>query len=267
MALKLLNIIIIIFTTLLFTFFITKNNTSTINLPLQENNNNKTMALYPGLRIPARAAQTATVIFLHGLGDSPEGWVFLAQEAARQNRLPHVKFVFAKAPDQPVTLNYGMEMPSWYDIKALGNVMGQQDEAGILASVDRVKQIIAEELEFVDSSRIVVGGFSQGCAVSLATSVVYDKPLAGVIGLSGYLPIHNKLETLKSDANVNTPYFLGHGTADQVVKFEFGKMSRDHLINGFGRTKVEWHQYENMVHTASPQEIEDLFQFLEKIIA
>lgn len=227
-----------------------------------------TMSLYPGLRIPARTAQTATVIFLHGLGDSPEGWAFLAQEAARQRRLQHVKFVFAKAPDQPVTLNYGMEMPSWYDIKALGNVMGLQDEEGILASVDRVKQIIKEELDegVVDTPRIVIGGFSQGCAVSLATSVVYDKPLGGIIGLSGYLPIHERLEALKSDANVNTPYFLGHGTADQVVKFEFGKMSRDYLINNFGRTKVEWHQYENMVHTASPQEIEDLFQFLEKVI-
>lgn len=84
-------------------------------------------------------------------------------------------------------------MPAWYDIKALNNVMGQQDEEGIFASIDRLKQVINEEIQDgLPSNRIVIGGFSQGCAISLGTSVVYDKPLGGVIGLSGYLPIHEK---------------------------------------------------------------------------
>lgn len=223
--------------------------------------------VYPGIRIPAKSAHTATVIFLHGLGDTPMGWTFFAQEAARQGRLKHVKFVFAEAPNQPVTLNYGMTMPSWYDIKALGNVMGQQDEDGILASIGRLKQVIKEEIdEGIPSNRIVIGGFSQGCAISLGTSVVYDKTLGAIIGLSGYLPIHEKLTTLKRTENINTPYFLGHGTGDQVVKFEAGKLSRDYLMNDLGRTKLEWHQYENMVHTASPEEIQDIFDFLERVI-
>lgn len=223
--------------------------------------------VYPGIRIPPKSAHTATVIFLHGLGDSPMGWVFFAQEAARQGRLKHVKFVFAEAPNLPVTLNYGMVMPAWYDIKSLGNVMGQQDEEGILASIDRVKQVVAEEVEGgLSTNRIVVGGFSQGCAISLGASVIYDKPLGGVVGLSGYLPIHDKMVALKSEANANTPYFLGHGTADQVVKFQSGELSRDFLKGTLNRTNLQWHQYEGMVHTASPEEIEDVFKFLESVI-
>lgn len=222
---------------------------------------------YPALRHPAKVAHTATVIFLHGLGDSPLGWSFFAEEAVRQNRLQHVKFVFPAAPNQPVTLNFGMTMPSWYDIKELGNVIGQQDEDGIFASVDRVKQMIKEEINAgIPANRIVIGGFSQGCAISLATSVLYDTTLAGVVGLSGYLPLHDKLVSLKSSANDNTPYFLGHGTADQVIKFEYSKLTRDYLKTKYGRTNVEWHSYENMVHTANDAEIEDVFKFLEKII-
>lgn len=223
--------------------------------------------VYPGIRHPAKAAHTATVIFLHGLGDSPLGWTFFAEEAARQNRLNHVKFIFPEAPNQPVTLNYGMTMPSWYDIKALGDVIGQQDEEGILASIERLKQMIKEEIDSgIPSNRIVVGGFSQGCAISLSTSVVYDKPLAGVVGLSGYLPIHEKLAAIQPSANANTPYFIGHGTADQVVKFEFGKLSKELLVKQFHRTKLEWHQYPNMVHTVSPEEIQDVFAFLDRVI-
>lgn len=90
------------------------------------------MPPYPAVRIPAKAAHTATVIFLHGLGDSGAGWMFLAEEARKAQRLNHVKFIFPEAPQQPVSLNFGMRMPSWYDIKELANVNAAQDQEGIL---------------------------------------------------------------------------------------------------------------------------------------
>ncbi|ANB15364.1 palmitoyl-(protein) hydrolase [Sugiyamaella lignohabitans] len=122
---------------------------------------------YPAVRIPAVKAPSATVIFLHGLGDSGNGWRFLAEEAIRKKRLQHVNFIFPDAPMKPVTLNFGMQMPAWYDIPKLENVRHKQDEVGVLESVDRLKAMIEEELgKGVPSERVVIGGFSQGCAIS-----------------------------------------------------------------------------------------------------
>ena len=108
--------------------------------------------------------------------------------------------------------------------------------------------------------RIIIGGFSQGCAVSLATSAVFDKPLAGVIGLSGYLPIRDTIVSYAVDnkldvINKKTPYFLGHGTADPVVQFQYGKLSRDVLINQLGRENVSWNEYPGMEHSSLPRGI------------
>jgi predicted esterase len=227
---------------------------------------------YPAVRIPAKKVHTASVIFLHGLGDSGYGWSFLSDEAARSNKLQHVKFIFPHAPQQPVTLNMGMKMPSWYDIRELSSIQAQQDEPGVLKSIDRLKQIIAEEVQAgIPTDRIIIGGFSQGCAVSLATSAVFDKPLAGVIGLSGYLPVKDTIISYSVDnkfdtINKKTPYFLGHGTSDPVVQFQYGKLSRDTLINQLGRENVSWNEYPGMEHSVCPEELDAILKFAEKVL-
>ncbi|KAA8909604.1 hypothetical protein TRICI_004439 [Trichomonascus ciferrii] len=223
--------------------------------------------MFPAVRIPAKATPSAAVIFLHGLGDSGAGWSFLAEEAARDGRFSNVNFVFPNAPMSPVTLNMGMKMPSWYDILSLERINAQQDEAGVLQSVETLKGLVEEQKQQgIPSERIVIGGFSQGAAVSLATSVVTEQKLGGVVGLSGYLPISDKLAQLKKDVNNSTPYFMGHGEVDDVVKFEYGKSSAEALKSSFGRQSVEFHQYPNLPHSASPQELSDLMSFLSKII-
>lgn len=227
----------------------------------------KLLMVYPAVRIEAQETHTASFIFLHGLGDNGRGWTFLAEEAIRQNRLRHVKFIFPDAPEQPVSLNYGMTMQAWYDIKSLANVQTQQDEEGVIKSIDRLNQIINEEIEAgIPTERILIGGFSQGCAISLSNSIISNNKMAGVVGLSGYLPIKEKLLSLESPANRLTPYFICHGTADNVVKFSAGKMSRDYLINDLNRENVVWKEYQDMVHTASPEEVSDLFAFAESVL-
>jgi predicted esterase len=224
--------------------------------------------VYPAIRMPAlKTPATATVIFLHGLGDSGSGWSFLAEEAMKQKKLQHVNFVFPDAPMKAVTLNFGMKMPAWYDIKRLEDVRSSQDEVGVLEGVEILKQLIADENDKgIPANRVVIGGFSQGCALSLATSVTLDKKLAGILGLSGYLPIIDKLVSIQREVNLKTPVFLGHGTNDNVVKFEFGQMSRDALQNNFNYRNVEWHQYEGLVHSVSPEELNDIFEFLERVL-
>lgn len=227
---------------------------------------------YPAVRIPAKKIHTASIIFLHGLGDSGHGWSFLSEEAARLNKLQHVKFIFPHAPQQPVSLNMGMKMPSWYDIKELSSIQARQDEPGVLKSIDRLKQIIAEEVEAgIPTDRIIIGGFSQGCAVSLATSVVFDKPLAGVIGLSGYLPIKDTIVSCSVDNKVDsinkkTPYFLGHGTSDPVVQLQYGRLSKDTLINTLDRENVSWNEYPGMEHSVCPEELDAIMKFAEKVL-
>lgn len=225
------------------------------------------MPPYPAVRIPAKAAHTATVIFLHGLGDSGAGWMFLAEEARKAQRLNHVKFVFPEAPQQPVSLNFGMRMPSWYDIKELANVNAAQDEAGILESVGRLESLIKEETDAgVPASRIVIGGFSQGCAVSLATGGLTQTKLGGIVGLSGYVPIKDYIQAQNNTTNQDTPMFLAHGTADQVIRFDYGKLSRDFIINELKFKNVSWHQYEGLTHSCGFEEISDILNWLEATI-
>lgn len=221
---------------------------------------------YPAIRVPAREKHTSTFIFMHGLGDNGRGWTFLADEAQRQNKLGHVKFIFPDAPVQPVSLNYGMAMPAWYDIKSLSNVWADQDEEGVLASIERLKQMVAAEVEAgIPTTRIVIGGFSQGCALSLSTSVLSNDKFAGVVAISGYLPIHEHLLEHQTEVNKSTPLFYGYGTADNVVKFSAGQFSRDVLVEKLGRN-VRWHEYVDMVHTASPAEVKDILAFLEEVL-
>lgn len=219
------------------------------------------------IRIPAKGKHTASFIFLHGLGDNGRGWTFLAEESQRGGRLNHVKFIFPDAPTQPVSMNYGMTMTAWYDLKTLGDVENMQDEEGILNSIERLKQLISEEeAEGIPSDRIIVGGFSQGCAISLSTSLILEKKLGAVIGLSGYLPIKDILSTLQTDANKQTPYLICHGTSDNVIKFFNGQNSCEYLKQLFGREHVEWNQYQDMVHTASTEEVLDVISFIERVV-
>ena len=110
------------------------------------------------LVIPARAAHTVSVIFVHGLGDSGHGWSFFPELAAAQNRLAQVKWILPNAPIQPVTLNGGVPMPSWYDILSLDRINAREDEAGILASVKYLHGLVDAEVD--DGKKVVIAGFS-----------------------------------------------------------------------------------------------------------
>ncbi|KAF9356714.1 hypothetical protein BGX26_004870 [Mortierella sp. AD094] len=204
----------------------------------------------------ASGKHSATVIFIHGLGDSGAGWAPVGEDLGRF--LPHVKFIFPNAPNMPVTLNYGMQMPSWYDIKSLGNLDQEQDEA--------VMQIIREEVDEhgIPANRIVIGGFSQGCVMGLMTGLTSEYKFAGIVSLSGYMPLHKKIMSMVTDANRKTPIFWGHGDADQVVQYQFGERSVELLKQN--KYNVKFNTYRNMGHSSSPQEIRDLLEFLKETI-
>ena len=205
----------------------------------------------------------ATILILHGLGADGNDFVPVAQQLDL-DALGPVRFVFPHAPVRPVTINGGYRMRAWYDI--LGTEMqGIQDEAGLRASREWVEQLIArEKARGIPSHRIVLAGFSQGCAMVLLTGLRHAEPLAGIAGLSGYLPLAEQTAVEASEANRDTPIFLAHGSVDDIVVPVRGTASRDLL--GQQGYQVEWHEYP-MGHSVCMEEIRDLNDWLVKVLA
>ncbi|KAF9961310.1 hypothetical protein BGZ72_004231 [Mortierella alpina] len=212
----------------------------------------------------ATAKHTATVIFLHGFGDSGAGWAPVGEQLGLH--LPHVKFIFPNAPAIPITVNEGMLTPAWYNILSMSTISREQDEQGLLRSQQQVMQIIHEEVEKnrIPANRIVIGGFSQGCVLGLLTALTSELKFAGVVSLSGYMPLHTKIMNIVTEANRKTPIFFGHGSADQVVKYEYGQQTVEFLQkHGYN---VKLHTYPRMGHSVCPEELGDLLGFLKETV-
>ena len=205
----------------------------------------------------------ATVIVLHGLGADGNDFVPIAQELDLAAVGP-VRFVFPHAPVIPVTINNGYRMRAWYDILGMDLVL-REDEAGLRLSLGAVEELLAREKERgIPAGRIVLAGFSQGAAMSLLTGLRHKERLAGIAGLSGYLPLAQSTATERSDANALTPIFMGHGQHDNVVDIERGKTSRE-VLRALGY-EVEWHEYP-MAHSVCMEEVADLNRWLVKVLA
>lgn len=205
----------------------------------------------------------ATVIVLHGLGADGNDFVSIAQELDLAAVGP-VRFVFPHAPVIPVTINNGYRMRAWYDILGM-DLVRREDEAGLRLSLGAVQELLAREKERgMPAGRIVLAGFSQGCAMALLAGLRHKERLAGIAGLSGYLPLAQSTAAERSDANALTPIFMGHGQHDNVVDIERGKASRD-ALRALGY-EVEWHEYP-MAHSVCMEEIADLNRWLLKVLA
>jgi phospholipase/carboxylesterase len=206
----------------------------------------------------------AAIIILHGLGADGNDFVPVAHELALAPIGP-VRFVFPHAPTRPVTINGGYVMRAWYDILGLDSHLQREDEAGLRESQTLVEALIAKEkARGVAAERIVLAGFSQGCAMTLMTGLRHAERLAGLVGLSGYLPLAAKLEAERHDANRATPIFLAHGTQDPVIPIARARQSRD-VLTATGHA-VEWHEYP-MAHSVCAAETVDLNRWLLRALA
>ncbi|WP_137896512.1 alpha/beta hydrolase [Ramlibacter sp. 2FC] len=205
----------------------------------------------------------AAVVLMHGLGADGSDFVPLAQQL-RLAPVGPVRFVFPNAPLMPVSINGGMRMPAWYDI--LGPDLAQrEDEAGLRRSQAAIEALLArEQARGIPAARIVLAGFSQGCAMALMTGLRHPERLAGIAGLSGYLPLAARTAAERHDANALTPIFLAHGRHDEVVPLARASASRDALRTlGYA---VAWHEYA-MDHSVCMEEIADLNRWLLGVLA
>ena len=215
----------------------------------------------PAIEIDPTEAPTASLIVLHGLGADGNDFVPIAQELTLS---APVRFVFPHAPTRPVTINGGYVMRAWYDILGT-DLVRAEDEAGLRASQREVEALIDREVQRgIPPERIVLMGFSQGCAMALLTGLRYAQRLAGIVGLSGYLPLAATTEVERSVANATVPVFLAHGQHDPVVAYPRGAATRD-ALRALGYA-VEWHEYP-MQHSVCMEEISDLNRWLNGVLA
>jgi phospholipase/carboxylesterase len=214
------------------------------------------------IEIESAPNPTAAVIWMHGLGASGDDFAAIVPELDLSGCRP-IRFVFPHAPQMPVTINGGYVMPAWYDIFA-PDLVKREDAAGIERSAKDIEALIAEQVSRgIAPEHIVLAGFSQGCAMTLHTGLRHPAKLAGLMALSGYLPLASTLEQQRSLANAKTPIFLAHGLADPVVVLARAEASRHALLDmGYD---VRWHTYP-MPHSVHPQEIADISDFLQEVL-
>lgn len=202
----------------------------------------------------------ASVIWLHGLGANGHDFEPIVPELQLPVNVP-VRFVFPHAPQQAVTVNGGMLMPAWYDVYGL-TAGTPVDEPGLDRAAGWIEALIEREASRgVPAARLVLAGFSQGGALALHTGLRYADGLAGVMGLSTYLPLRDHLAQARASANRQTPIFLAHGHQDPVLSFELGQAARD-ALEALGYA-VEWHDYP-MAHQVCLEEIRAVGVWLTK---
>jgi len=203
---------------------------------------------------------TASVIWLHGLGADGNDFAPIVPEL----RLPKagIRFVFPHAPVRPVTINAGMRMRAWYDIADGAN--RREDERGVRASQVLIEALIAREKERgTKAGRLVLAGFSQGGAIALHTGLRHPERIAGIMALSTYVPVEEKLSAEASTANRDVPIFMGHGSDDPIIPLVRAEQSRN-LLKSLGYP-AEWHKYA-MPHSVCPEELADIGTWLGKVL-
>lgn len=205
----------------------------------------------------------ATIIIMHGLGADGRDFLPIAEQIDLRAVGP-VRYLFPNAPQIPVTINGGYVMPAWYDLLG-ADLVTRQDEAGLRKSQLDIDALIEnEKSRGIPAHKIVVAGFSQGCAMALMTGLRHRERLAGIAGLSGYLPLADKTAAERSAASKDTPIFLAHGSHDGVVTLPRATASRD-ALTAMGY-QVDWHEY-RMEHSVCPEEVVDLQAWLQRVLA
>jgi phospholipase/carboxylesterase len=217
----------------------------------------QTIELNPG------AAPRATVVILHGLGADGTDFLPMADELKLAAVGP-VRWVFPRAPVRRVTINGGQPMRAWYDILGV-DLVRREDETGLRESIAAVHGLLdAEVARGMPAERIVLAGFSQGCAVTLGAGVRYGRRLAGLVGMSGYMPLAAQTAAESNGASAGLPVFLGHGRNDGIVPLARGTAARD-ALQALGHA-VEWHEYP-MEHSVCREEVAAINQWLLKALA
>lgn len=208
-----------------------------------------------------------SIIFLHGLGDSGNGWSFLAEQLRNMNAslFNQCSFIFPTAPVMPITANAGYPMNAWFDLPEWDPEMRKFDNDGYkLTLTTTLQSLVQEQLDSgIEPQNIVLGGFSQGAAMTLGAVLTLPWKIGGFISLSGFVSCQKPLfDECYSAKNKDTPIFHGHGDMDPVVSLKKGQESRDWLVKNYQLSNYKFNVYSGLPHSLDPRELQDIYQFL-----
>lgn len=217
-----------------------KNSLTFITHPWSNSNNNK---INPFKR---------AIVFLHGLGADGNDFKDLP-ELLNLDKGLGIKYVFPHAPVIPVTINGGMEMHAWYDILSQ-DFEREIDVSSILRSKSLIHKLLNDLVkEGIPAENIVLGGFSQGGAISLEAGLHYSKKLAGLISLSAYCLNIKEVKEGNLDKYKTLPIFMAHGHQDQMVPFDIAQ--QHYQIFKERQFCINWHEDRGLAHNLNNKEI------------
>ena len=223
-----------------------------------------TESLLPTVEILTGPEPTHAVIWLHGLGADGHDFEPVVDEFDAA-RLPPTRFVFPHAPKRAVTINAGYVMRAWFDIYSRDYGNRTEDAAGTEASAAQVEALIAREnARGIPDERIVLAGFSQGGAIALHAGLRHPQRLAGVMALSTFLPLAERLAGEAHPANRDVPIFMAHGQGGSVIPHDFARQSAE-LLAAAGYP-LEWRSYP-MEHSLCLPEVRDIEDWLARVLA
>ncbi|MEE6484405.1 hypothetical protein FKM82_013859 [Ascaphus truei] len=209
-------------------------------------NNMSVPLLTDAVTVPGEERETAAVIFLHGLGDTGHGWA----ESLSAIRLPYVKYI----------------CPHAFDLMGL-SPDAPEDEAGIKKAAESIKSIIEHEVKSgIPANRIILGGFSQGGALSLYTALTCQQKLAGVVGLSCWLPLHKTFPQAASGVNKDIAILQCHGESDPMVPVRFGNLTSEKLKSMLNPSKIQFKTYPGVMHSSCEEEMTAVHDFMQKML-
>lgn len=213
--------------------------------------------------VEEKGQHKASIIWLHGLGADGNDFEPIVPELGLAADAG-IRFVFPNAPMMAVSINGGMTMRAWYDVRS-ANLREFEDEASIAASTELIEQYIAHEVDTgINADRIILAGFSQGGAIALHCGLRHENKLAGILALSTYLPLPQKLKDEASATNKTTPIFMGHGSFDPVITVDQGRDSASTLKDaGY---QVEFNEY-TMEHAVCLEEIKAIGKWISQRLA
>lgn len=221
-----------------------------------------TLPFLETIEIETAPSPQSAVIWMHGLGADGHDFAPIVRELDLSG-CTGIRFVFPHAETMPVTINNGYVMRAWYDILGM-DLVRREDAQGLRTSQQRIDDLIAREIaRGIPAERIVLAGFSQGCAMALQTGLRYPQRLAGLMCLSGYLPLADTIADERHAANQDTAIFMAHGRGDGVVLINRAEASRD-LLQQLGY-HVEWHEY-MMQHSVCAEEVDDISRWLQQTL-
>lgn len=216
------------------------------------------------LRVNSPIKATSTVIIMHGLGDSADGWKFLSDMLHKHEQFQSVNFIFPNAPIKPLSLAGGQHISQWFDLYEMGTPTARHDEEGYWSTVSKIKNLIDDEVNNgIDASKIIVGGFSQGASISLGVNATYEKKLAGILCLSGFFSMKNGITSRLVDTNKQTNIFHGHGDVDPIISINYARETAKYFRE-LGFTNYNLKEYPGMAHSTCNEELSDIALFITK---